>query len=296
MMACSWPDTTNSGYPPAMTREESPDLIAATDRPRTRAGLAADLAALGVAPGMALMVHCALRSLGWVAGGPEAVIGALMDAVGPDGTLMMPAFTGQISDPADWRHPPVPAGWLDAIRAEMPLFDPARTPSRDMGAVAELFRTWPEVRRSAHPQHSVAAWGRHAARLIDPHPLIFGFGNTAPLGRFYEVGGHVLLLGVGYNRNTSLHLAESRAAHGRRGITRFPVLRDGERLWQSYAETATDSELFTETGAAFEASLEVKGHVRLGKVGSSDARLMAMRELVDFAEAWFEANLPAMDG
>ncbi len=275
-----------------MTREESPDLIAGTERPRARASLAADLAALGVAPGMALMVHCALRRLGWVAGGPEAVIQALIDAVGPDGTLMMPAFTGQVSDPADWRAPPVPADWQETIRAEMPLFDPARTPTRDMGAVAELFRTWPGVRRSAHPQHSVAVWGRHADRLVAPHPLTFGFGDGAPLGRFYEIGGHVLLLGVGYNRNTSLHLAESRAANGRRGITRFPVLEDGKRVWRNYAETATDSEIFTQTGAAFEGT----GNVTVGRVGSAEARLMAMRELVDFAEAWFEANLPAEGG
>ena len=292
MTACPWPGGANMRYAPAMTREESPELIAATDRPRTRAGLAADLAALGVQPGMALMVHCALSRLGWVAGGPEAVIGALIDAVGPDGTLMMPAFTGQVSDPADWRAPPVPADWQETVRAEMPLYDPARTPSRDMGAVAELFRTWPGVKRSGHPQHSVAAWGRHAARLTESHPRTFGFGDGAPLGRFYELGGHVLLLGVGHNRNTSLHLAESRAANGRRGITRFPVLEDGKRVWRNYAETATNSELFTATGAAFEAA----GKAQLGQVGSADARLMAMRELVDFGVAWFEANLPAGEG
>jgi hypothetical protein len=82
-----------------------------TPPPRTRPGLAGDLSALGVAPGMTLIVHAALSRIGWVIGGAGAVIHALMDVLGPGGTLVMPTFSGALTDPASWRSPAVaPSG------------------------------------------------------------------------------------------------------------------------------------------------------------------------------------------
>jgi aminoglycoside 3-N-acetyltransferase len=86
-----------------------------------------------------------------------ALIQALMDVVTPEGTLVMPAFTGDNSDPADWSHPPVPEAWWPVIRAQTPAFDPAITPTHMMGRIAEAFRTWPRTIRSEHPQ----VVGRH---------------------------------------------------------------------------------------------------------------------------------------
>src|SRR5258708_3396939 len=114
-------------------KEES--LIDRTPAPRTRAGLAHDLAALGVAPGMTVIVHASLGRLGLVVGGAPIVIRALMDALGPDGTLVMPTFSGGLTDPATWRDPAVPADWHAFIRANMPPFDAARTPTRLMGQI-----------------------------------------------------------------------------------------------------------------------------------------------------------------
>src|SRR5688572_290367 len=108
------------------------DAIARADAPRTRASLARDLAALGITPGAVLVVHSSLGALGWVNGGQQTVIEALLDTIGSVGTLVMPAQSGHLTDPAEWRAPPVPAEWVETIRQTMPPFDPIRTPTRGM--------------------------------------------------------------------------------------------------------------------------------------------------------------------
>ena len=99
-----------------MSDRERDSLIDRTPAPRTRTGLAQDLSALGVTPGMTLIVHASLARIGLVVGGAPAVIHALMDVLGPDGTLVMPSFSGGLTDPATWRDPPVPTEWQSTLQ------------------------------------------------------------------------------------------------------------------------------------------------------------------------------------
>src|SRR4051794_16906227 len=97
---------------------------------------------------MTVMVHSSLSTLGFVCGGAHTVVQALLDVIGPDGTLMMPTHSGGLSDPAAWGDPPVPETWWETIRATMPAFDATLTPMRSMGAIVDCFRHVPGVRRS----------------------------------------------------------------------------------------------------------------------------------------------------
>jgi aminoglycoside 3-N-acetyltransferase len=257
--------------------------------PYTIQSLGSDLRALGLGAGDTVLVHSSASSLGFVAGGVQAVVQALLDVLGPSGTLVVPTHTPDNSDPADWRNPPVPESWWPAIRAQAPGFDRSRTPSRWMGVIAETVRTWPGALRSDHPQVSFAAVGRHAAAVTEGHRLSDALGESSPLGVVYRLGGKVLLLGCGHDSNTSLHLAEWRSKSAPRVVKGASVRRpDGTSEWISWTDVADETDDFEQIGAAFEVAVGLA----IGQVGDAEARLAPQRALVDFATDWMDAHRP----
>lgn len=150
--------------------------------------LARDLLALGVRPGDLLMVHSSLRSIGLVEGGPETVVDALLQALGPQGTLVVPTFTYPTAgDPAF-------------------VFDPVHTPSQ-MGAISEAARQRPQAHRSIHLAHSIAAIGP-LARTITTSGGASGWDADSPMRQVFDRNGRYLLLGVPYLNLTAMHLCE----------------------------------------------------------------------------------------
>lgn len=157
-----------------------------------RGALAADLRNLGVSPGDVLLVHSSLSSLGWVEGGADAVVDAIIGAVGPDGTVIFPTLTGQA-----YYSPENP-----------PEFDVRRTPCWT-GTIPETARQRPDAVRSLHPTHSVAAIGKLAGWITSGHEFSrtpCGFGS--PYDKLADIGGKILLIGVTQEVNTSFHHAE----------------------------------------------------------------------------------------
>ncbi len=270
-----------------MTEE---DVVKATKgTPATVQSIRDDLASLGVAHGMVLLVHSSLSSLGWVNGGAQAVVLALEGAIGPEGTLVMPTHSGDLSEPSLWKNPPVPETWWATIRETMPAYDADLTPTRGVGAIPECFRKQVGTLRSAHPSDSFAARGPKAERIVSGHSLDFPFGDDSPLARLYELDGWVLLLGSSFQCASSLHLAEYRARYPKRkeAVRGGPVEVDGRRSWVEYRDLEWDDSDFSAIGASLERQA---GLVRSGNVSNAKALLMPQRALVDHAVDWMQKN------
>jgi aminoglycoside 3-N-acetyltransferase len=235
---------------------------------------------------MTVMVHSSLSRLGFVLGGAQTVVQALLDVVGPGGTLMMPTHSGSLCDPVNWKNPPVPESWWQAIRDEMPAFDPAFTPSRSMGAVVECFRCLPGVQRSNHPTVSAAAIGPNAPALLDNHDLEDRLGDTSPQGKLYDLDGYILLLGVDHGNNTSLHVSEVRSGRMNVVADAAPILVEGQRQWVELTHMDDDDGDFSAIGEAFAAT----GAERQGPIGAGVGRLIRSQEIVDFGVEWIQAN------
>lgn len=230
-------------------------------RPRD---VTASLGALGVTRGGVLLVHTAFSQVREVEGGPAGLIEALLDAVGPEGTLVMPSMADTDDEP----------------------FDPAETPCLAMGIVAETFRTWPGVLRSDSP-HAFAARGPHAARITAAHPLEIPHGPDSPVGRVHELDGQVLLLGVGHDANTTIHLAENLAGVRYRLPCYSTVFRGGARVRVEYGEVDHCCQRFARLDEWFAAD---GGTQRRGEIGRATVRLAESREIVRSAWARLAAD------
>jgi len=254
-----------------------------------RDDIACDLRALGIAPGDGVFVHVSLKQIGHVIGGPRGLIEALMKAVGPNGLIGMPGFSRDAYDPVELLGLCVAPEHHLAIRKQVPGFDAATSDVRENGAVPEAFRSWPGVVRSPHPTSSVLLLGPDAealAAIHDPHG--WATGPKTPWGRLRERDAmKILLIGVGWNRCSALHAAESIAEHKRTKTRRFKNGHGPDAAWIEAPDVADDLDtLFPLVGAAWEKA----GGVKAGKIGEANSKLTDYDPLLAFASHWINQH------
>ncbi|RUT30082.1 aminoglycoside 3-N-acetyltransferase [Arsenicitalea aurantiaca] len=259
----------------------------------TRARLADDLSVLGVGAGDLVMVHAAMSRVGRLLNGPDALIGALRDVLGPAGTLMAYADWDTRHDALLDEDGRVPAAW----RQHVPAFDPLSSrATRDNGVLPEFLRTTPGAVRSGNPGASMVALGARASWLTEGHALDYGYGPASPLGKLVAAGGKVLMVGCPLDTMTLLHHAEHLARIPGKRIKRVEVpfaTPDGV-VWRMVEEFDTSDpvvdgladDYFAEIVRRFLAT----GAGRQGPVGEAPSVLVEAAPIVAFAVDWLETR------
>ncbi|MCL2546917.1 MAG: AAC(3) family N-acetyltransferase [Oscillospiraceae bacterium] len=260
-----------------------------TKVPSTIDSIYAGLNAMGISGGDVLMVHSSLSALGTVFGAQEAVVRALLKAVGSSGTVVMPAFTWENDDPLNYENPPLPVEWHEMFRETMLPFDKNTTPVfvRGLGIIPEYFRTYPGTLRSDHPYVSFTANGKLAKQIVAQHALTPSQGMETPLGAIYNFGAKILLLGVDYDCCTAFHLAEALTGRLSKVPERFIMTEAGKRTWKSVEDYDYAGEGdFLVIGNAYERG----GGVAVGQIGLATCKLFDFKPAVDFATKWLLEN------
>ncbi|HBO7059605.1 TPA: aminoglycoside 3-N-acetyltransferase, partial [Pseudomonas aeruginosa] len=262
---------------------------------KSKASVIADLHRLGVRPGDLLMVHASLKAVGPIEGGAAGIVAALLEAVGPTGTLM---------GYASWDRSPYEetlngARLEEEKRRAWPAFDPDTAGTyRGFGLLNQVLADFPGARRSAHPDASMVAVGARARELTEHHPLGQALGRGSPLERLVHLGGRVLLLGAPLDAVTVLHYAEAIAdIPGKRRVTYEMPLRgpDGGAVWIKIEDFDSNGILdcFAIEGQPDAVETIAKAYVDLGRhregrVAEAHCHLFEAREIVVFGVTYLE--------
>jgi aminoglycoside 3-N-acetyltransferase len=252
----------------------------------SRAQLADDFRALGVAAGDVVMLHASIRAVGRIAGGPDQIHLALKDALTDRGTLMMYASCPEHYDEVGrgMHGAEVERELLD----KLPPFD-ARTArsQRENGALVELLRTYPGSHVNQHVARFVV-WGRQAAQLISTQPWSYAFGAGSALERFVQRDGKILLLGCDHDNVTLLHYAEHIVDIPDKRVAKYlvPVEESGVRVWREMEEVDTAERAHDHWPDRFFARLVDTYLARTAnagaRVGDASAYLLSAADLLAF--------------
>lgn len=234
-----------------------------------------DLRSLGVRSGDCVMLHSSLSNLGSVEGGAETVVEAFLEAMGPEGTLVTPAFT--------------PGAWVEHLampdcRTCCPQdFCPSSWPSHE-GAIPNAALRRPGRLRSCHPTHSWVANGARAAELLRDHrhaSTPCGRGN--PFEKLVELDGCIVILGVGVNTITLWHYFED--------ILQVPYLGHYHPTERHLSYCTAGRRIQYEFPGIMQEVVRASGIMNFGGVGRSMSGLVRARRFKQFM-ATIMANDP----
>ncbi len=240
----------------------------------TRGEIADGFRRLGLQEGDTVLVHTAMRTMGRIEGGGDAVVDVLLEILGDRGTLVVPTFT--------FAHE----------EEENPIIDPAADPS-EMGAITEAARRRTNALRSTAYRHSFAAIGRRAEVITQVDPSLSAFDPRSAFGVMLALGTQVVMLGLTYASSTSHHFAEFLCEVPYRHTIDMSVkVRRADGT--VYDQPMTDYQPKPSAGGYYGSRhpdfnrlgrmLEDNGRVGLAAIGNSAARRFRMRDLADLAQ------------
>ena len=233
---------------------------------------------LGIKQGMILEVHSSLSSFGYVVGGAQTVVDALIEVIGYNGTLLMPFQCATNSDPSTWIDPQCDPNDISAIRKRIPAFNYKESDLYKMGSIVENLRRRDGVIVSPHPNRAYIAWGKYSKLLCNYQSSNFAFSMESPAARLKELKGYILLLGIDYDNISSLHLAEYCADCAPISINCAACNHQGFRKYEKFLDIEYDEQVFCKVGQ----QLEQLGYVNSLKIGDCQCRLLPFDIILDY--------------
>ena len=242
---------------------------------------------LGIKQGDVLEVHASMKAIGYILGGSNTILDALLDVTGYEGTLVMSAQAYGNSEPAYFENPPVDVSLYQKIRQTHPVYQSKFEDIRYMGALATSFQKRPAVYFSNHPIASFMSIGKHAKWITQSHPLQDEFGLKSPLARMVELKAKVMLIGVDYEVCTGMHLGEHLSGKRPLQIQGSRMNVSGKEEWVKFLTPAYDSAAFNPIGRA----MEMQNKTQVGLVGNAVTKVFDLETAVRFTQKYFEENL-----
>jgi len=242
---------------------------------------------IGIQNGDVLEVHASLKSIGYVLGGANALLEAILETIGFEGTLVMSAQSSGNSEPAYFQNPPVDVSLYQKVRESIPTFKGKFDDLSGMGLLAVALQKRPSVYFSNHPQVSLMAHGKHAKWITQTHPLNDMFGLKSPLAKMVELKTKVLLIGVDFDRCTGMHLGEYLS-------NKRPIIIQGSRMtvgskedWVKFLSYDFDSDEFIKVGRI----MEMDSRINLSLLGNAVMKSFDLEYAVRSTQRYFEENL-----
>lgn len=251
----------------------------------TKKNILKQLEAVGVQKGMVLLVQADTSKLGYIAGGLQTLIDALMDVVGFEGTILMPAFTMNLLDPSCHKKVIPRSYWDDVRNSALPYHKKLSAPYQCDPLVLQFLRN-DGVTRSYHPLYSFAAWGKYAKLMCDKHPLHFGLSKESPLGKILEFNGYALLLGSTYEECVIFKVASYNKEKQPIRIMSAPIQNNQILQWKKILEIDFQYENRKGIGTV----LEDRSIVNTSYIGNGKCCMFSTREAVKLAIAYDHLN------
>lgn len=249
----------------------------------TKEDITQQLQNIGVQRGMLLLVDACSEKMGYISGGIQTFIDALMEAVGYEGTIVMPSFTPQFIDPACTGSKKIDRENWELLRDTALPFHKKLSPPETTDAMVHQFMRNEGVVRSYHPIYSFVAWGKYAKIICDKHPLHFGLSKESPLGKLSELNGFVLLAGCSFKACTIFQLARYSGEQLPIKIMTSPIEQNNQMIWKDMLDLEMDTSGFEVIGEVMEERKIVKNMY----INTSRCRFFSAREAVNIATAYF---------
>lgn len=240
---------------------------------------------LGIKQGDLIEVNSIVDPFGYVVGGSQTIIDALIETVGYNGTILMQLKIAENSEPSTWTKPKVHPLYVQDIRNKLPAFDCYASNGKSDSLVDNLRRR-KNVVISKHPSFPYVALGKYSKMLCNYHSLNFANSMESPAARFYELKGKILLLGSDYSSSNVVHLAEYYGDYAPLQVNCAMVDDDGIDTYKKYLDICSDNTLQFKIGKI----LENKGYIKKHTIGNSECCLYDCQVAIDTTIKYIKEN------